>query len=90
MPGQGFARLMRAQSVMGHWTAYISDQGVQAEGIDLVPEFVEAAAARFPELSFRVGDLESLPTGAREASAQHGVGIAPPDEPAAMKRHKST
>lgn len=50
-----------AGSGPGHWTAFLSDHGVEAEGIDLVPEFVEGAAARFPHLRFRVGDLSTLP-----------------------------
>ncbi len=54
-------RVLDAGSGPGHWTAFLASHGVEAEGVDLVPEFVESAAARFPELRFRVGDLESLP-----------------------------
>ena len=54
-------RALDAGSGPGHWTAFLSDHGVDAEGIDLVPEFVERAAARFPHVRFRVGDLEFLP-----------------------------
>ncbi len=56
-------RVLDAGSGPGHWTAFLRDYGVEAEGIDLVPEFVECAAARFPDLLFRVGDLGSLPMG---------------------------
>jgi len=50
-----------AGSGPGHWTAFLSERGIDVEGIDLVPEFVQGATARFPQLRFRVGDLESLP-----------------------------
>ncbi|MGM7678132.1 class I SAM-dependent methyltransferase [Microbacterium sp. A94] len=54
-------RALDAGSGPGHWTAFLRDHGVEVEGLDLVPEFVGRAAARFPDLLFRVGDLESLP-----------------------------
>ena len=47
----------------GHWTAFLRARGVTVEGLDLVPEFVDGAAARFPDLNFRVGDLGALPVG---------------------------
>lgn len=50
-----------AGSGPGHWTAFIHEHGIDIEGIDLVPEFVQGAAARFPQLRFHVGELESLP-----------------------------
>lgn len=50
-----------AGSGPGHWTAFLCDHGVDAEGIDLVPEFIAAATARFPHVRFRVGDLAALP-----------------------------
>lgn len=51
-----------AGSGPGHWTAFISEHGVEAEGIDIVPEFVQGATTRFPQLRFRIGDFESLPS----------------------------
>ena len=45
----------------GHWTRFLRDHGVDVDGIDLVPEFVEGATARFPGLRFRVGELAALP-----------------------------
>lgn len=50
----------------GQWTAFLHGHGVDVSGIDLVPEFVDIARARFPELPVTVGDAESLPaaTGA--------------------------
>ncbi|WP_026927120.1 class I SAM-dependent methyltransferase [Granulicoccus phenolivorans] len=44
----------------GHWTAFLAEHGVAVDGVDLVPEFVAIATARFPHLRFRVGDLEAL------------------------------
>ncbi|WP_270365889.1 class I SAM-dependent methyltransferase [Microbacterium algeriense] len=41
----------------GHWTAFLADRGHEVEGVDLVPEFVEAAIRRHPHLSYRVGSL---------------------------------
>lgn len=45
----------------GHWTAFLQQLGVDAQGIDLTPEFIELARSRFPEARFRFGALESLP-----------------------------
>lgn len=45
----------------GHWTAYLRDRGLEVLGVDLVPEFVDIARRRFPEVDFRVGELGSLP-----------------------------
>ncbi len=63
-------RALDAGSGPGHWTAFLHDHEVEAEGIDLVPEFVEGAKARFPKLRFSVGDLKSLPV---EGSSLGGV-----------------
>ncbi|WP_447948728.1 class I SAM-dependent methyltransferase [Microbacterium maritypicum] len=41
----------------GHWTAFLVDRGADAEGIDLVPEFVDDASARFPQVPYRVASL---------------------------------
>ncbi|AWB86638.1 class I SAM-dependent methyltransferase [Mycetocola zhujimingii] len=45
----------------GHWTKFLHDHGVAVEGIDMVSEFIDGAAARFPEVPFRVATLEALP-----------------------------
>ncbi|MFF2387411.1 class I SAM-dependent methyltransferase [Agromyces sp. NPDC058104] len=45
----------------GHWTGFLHDRGVEVVGIDLVPEFVDIAARRFPDVDFRIGELGSLP-----------------------------
>lgn len=50
----------------GHWTAFLHDRGIAVEGVDLVPEFLAGARERFPDVSFRLGDLDDLqvPDGA--------------------------
>lgn len=44
----------------GHWTAFLTDRGCAVEGIDLVPDFVKGASARFPHIPFKVGSLSDL------------------------------
>lgn len=44
----------------GHVTAYLSDRGAEAMGIDLSPAMVDEARRRFPDASFEVGDLRRL------------------------------
>ena len=56
-------RILDAGSGPGHWTAYLHQLGARVEGVDMVPEFVASASARFPEVSFRVGMLDGLPVG---------------------------
>lgn len=41
----------------GHWTAYLSGQGLDIRGIDLVPAFLDHARATYPGVRF---DLESI------------------------------
>jgi len=45
----------------GHWTQHVHELGVDIAGVDLVPEFVEGARGRFPDVPFELGDLEALP-----------------------------
>lgn len=45
----------------GHWTEFLRARGATIRGIDLVPEFVDSARARFPEAEFDLGDSRSLP-----------------------------
>lgn len=48
----------------GHWTAYLTELGVAAEGIDPVPEFIDHAQRTYPKVPFRQGivdDLSGLP-----------------------------
>jgi ubiquinone/menaquinone biosynthesis C-methylase UbiE len=44
----------------GQWTKFLTDQGVDAEGIDLVPSFIEQAKIRYPGIPFRVASLTGL------------------------------
>ena len=44
----------------GHWTALLGNLGVVAEGVDLVPLFIEQAQSRFPDVQFRVATLRDL------------------------------
>ncbi len=44
----------------GQWTDFLAECGLAVRGIDLVPEFVERARLRYPELSFDVGAFEEL------------------------------
>lgn len=50
-------RILDAGCGPGHWTAFLVDRGVEASGIDLVPEFIVGASARFPHVPFRVASL---------------------------------
>lgn len=44
----------------GHWTAFLKRNGIDAEGIEMVPEFLAHARSRFPDVSFRPGSLPEL------------------------------
>lgn len=44
----------------GHWTAFLKEAGVDAAGVDPVPEFVESARAKHPDVDYRVGRAEAL------------------------------
>ena len=44
----------------GHVTAYLAAAGAEACGIDLTPEMIEQAQARFPGVRYDVGDLTRL------------------------------
>ncbi|MFM1727276.1 class I SAM-dependent methyltransferase [Prescottella soli] len=48
----------------GQWTDFLTGCGVDASGIDLVPEFVDRARTRYPHLSFGLGSFETLDAGA--------------------------
>lgn len=44
----------------GHLTGYLRSLGVDASGIDLVPEFVAHARAAHPDVEFHLGSMERL------------------------------
>ncbi|QSZ47258.1 class I SAM-dependent methyltransferase [Arthrobacter sp. D5-1] len=46
----------------GQWTAFLHSDGVDVQGVDLVPEFIETAKQFSPDAQFSVGSLERLPS----------------------------
>lgn len=44
----------------GHWTNFLTQAGIPALGIDLVPEFIEHARDAYPGVPFRTGSLNAL------------------------------
>ncbi|WP_311211729.1 MULTISPECIES: class I SAM-dependent methyltransferase [unclassified Arthrobacter] len=46
----------------GQWTAFLHSAGVDVQGVDFVPEFIETAKRFCPEARFSVGSLQRLPT----------------------------
>jgi ubiquinone/menaquinone biosynthesis C-methylase UbiE len=44
----------------GHWTAWLHGQGLDIEGIDPVPTFIEQARQNHPDVRFSVGRAEAL------------------------------
>ncbi|WP_395243254.1 class I SAM-dependent methyltransferase [Agromyces sp. MMS24-K17] len=44
----------------GHWTDFLAGRGLQARGVDQVPEFVDHARARHPGVPFRLGSVDEL------------------------------
>ena len=45
----------------GHLTSYLASIGVEASGIDLVPEFIAHARANYPDCRFDIGSMLALP-----------------------------
>ena len=45
----------------GQWTAFLNSAGVDVEGVDLVPEFLDTARKNCPDAQFSVGSIERLP-----------------------------
>lgn len=41
----------------GHLTAYLTDLGLTARGIDLVPAFIDNARSNWPNIDFAIGSL---------------------------------
>lgn len=44
----------------GQWTEFLHRQGAEISGLDLVPNFIETARIRFPDVSFAQGSLKTL------------------------------
>lgn len=55
-------KVMDAGCGPGQWTNFLHSAGVEIEGVDVVPEFIETAKQHYPEVQFSVGSLETLPT----------------------------
>ncbi|KGJ75681.1 SAM-dependent methyltransferase [Cryobacterium roopkundense] len=53
-------RVIDAGCGPGHWTEFLRELGVEAEGVDQVQEFIGRAKARFPAVPFRTGSLGDL------------------------------
>jgi len=76
-------RILDAGCGPGHWTAFLADRGADAEGIDLVPEFVAGASARFRQVPYRVASLTdaAIPAGSLGGMlAWYSLIHASPDE----------
>jgi len=58
--GLGTGPALDAGCGPGHWTAYINSLGIEIRGTDLVPEFIDDARARYPEVPFTVGSMSQL------------------------------
>ncbi|WP_460359054.1 class I SAM-dependent DNA methyltransferase [Mycobacterium sp. ZZG] len=44
----------------GHLTAYLTELGFTASGVDLVPEFITSARARWPGIDFAIGSVRDV------------------------------
>ena len=50
----------------GQWTNYLHQSGVDVEGLDPVPEFINEARQRYPDVRYRIGHADRL--GVEDAS----------------------
>jgi SAM-dependent methyltransferase len=55
-------RVIDAGCGPGQWTSFLHSLGVEVEGVDLVPEFIETARQLHPDVAFTQATLERLPT----------------------------
>jgi SAM-dependent methyltransferase len=53
-------RIIDAGCGPGQWADFLSGQGCDVEGVDLVPHFVDIARSRFPTVPYRVAELKDL------------------------------
>lgn len=44
----------------GQWASFLHQAGVEVTGIDPVPEFIDDARARFPDVAFQLGCADAL------------------------------
>ena len=53
-------RVIDAGCGPGQWANFLTELGLPARGVDLVPEFIERARREYPGVPFEVGDLDNL------------------------------
>lgn len=53
-------RIIDAGCGPGHWTDFLHKRDADISGVDLVPEFIESARLRFPDVSFQVSSLRAF------------------------------
>lgn len=53
-------RILDAGCGPGHWTHHLAGLGVEARGVDLVPEFIEHARSAYPGLQFDTGSIDAI------------------------------
>lgn len=58
--GAGYRPMIDVGCGPGHVTAFLASTGADARGIDLTPQMIEEAKARFPDVRYEVGDLTRL------------------------------
>ncbi len=67
----------------GHLTAHLRSRGVDAIGLDVVPEFIDHARVAHPEGRYEVGSMRRLPVAACSVAgilAWYSLIHTPPDE----------
>ncbi|TCJ99836.1 ubiquinone/menaquinone biosynthesis C-methylase UbiE [Nocardia alba] len=53
----------------GHFTKLLTDAGIPATGMDLVPEFIAHARATYPDIPFELGSIRALDAPTATVSA---------------------
>ncbi|QRY39464.1 class I SAM-dependent methyltransferase [Microbacterium hominis] len=53
-------RVLDAGSGPGHWTDYLGRRGLDVQGIDIVPEFLDRARTRYPSARFDTGSIDAI------------------------------
>ncbi len=61
--GDVHGNLIAAGCGPGHWTHFLTQQGLIARGIDQVPEFIAHATNAFSTVDFAIEDLDSIDAG---------------------------
>lgn len=53
-------RVLDAGSGPGHWTDYLHRRGVEVQGIDIVPDFLDRARTLYPSARFDTGSIDTI------------------------------